>query len=54
VGPLDGSKVFPRSRKVGCQPRELFEVKRGKYLEPFGALFSEMQAEDRDGRYVHE
>jgi hypothetical protein len=43
---LDGTKVFPRARKVRSQPRELFEVKRGKDLEPFGALLGEMQSDD--------
>jgi hypothetical protein len=45
VGPLDGPKVFPRARKMRGQPCELFEVKSGKDLEPFGAIFSEMQSD---------
>ena len=46
MGPLDGAKVLPRSRKVRSQTCELFEVKRGQDFEPFDALLGEMQSDD--------
>ena len=46
MSPLDRGQVFPRSREVGRQPLELFEVESRKNLQLFGSVFCEMQSDN--------
>ncbi len=46
MSPLDWGQVFPRSGEVRGKSLELFEVERRKDLQPFGAVFGEMQSDN--------
>jgi hypothetical protein len=46
MGPLDGPEVLPGAGKMGGQPLQLFEVKRGQDFQPIGTFVGQLQSDN--------